>query len=254
MLEILDEKQIEKLQSREKKFHSHGYLIIGTPAAVVVSVLILLSQTLLKPVSLEFTIFYFASWMVLSLLGSIGVWGVIHLMMLVLDIRKIDLKLNPLSHTRFGGMEFLADFGIKSTVLYSTGALMIPMAMEIAIRSELYHEILPHAIIGSGLFAFTILLSFLVQLFALNKAAVRGRKKILVKTGGQYQVLLKEYEKNRNLETGVRILVIQGLFDETYQMRVYPWDVSTLLKLVGSMALPLITGTIRLWFPWIPMP
>jgi len=253
MLRILDENKIEELKSYEKAFHSSGYLVIGIPAAILVSALILTPQTLSIITTSVYTLFYLVSWIVLALLGSIGVWGTFQLMGLVLSIRKCDLKLNPLSPDRFGGMEFLADFGIKATVMYSTGALMIPIVIETAARSELYQEITYFAIGGSGFFSFTVLLSFLIQVFALNRAAVRGKKEILEKTGEQYKILLEEYEEKRDLNVGIRILVMQGLFDEAYQMRVYPWDAGIVLKLAGSIVLPIILGTIRLWFPWIPM-
>jgi len=253
MLDILDERHIEELQSYERKFHSYGYLAIGLPAAVIVSILILSSQAFSYDTFFAYILFYLISWVVLALLGSIGVWGTVQLVMLVLAIRKYNLKLNSLSDDRFGGMEFLADFGIKATIMYSTGALMIPMAIEIATRGDLYLQAVSFAIAGAGSFASSVLLSFMIQVFALNRAAVRGKKEILKRTGEQYTALLQEYEKRGSLDFGIRILVMQGLFDEAYQMRVYPWDVGILLKLAGSVALPIVLGTIRLWFPWIPM-
>jgi len=251
MLQILEEKKVRELQSYEKAFHSHRYLIIGAPAAFVVSMLVLLTH--IFPIFSPQGLFYLVSWVVLALLGSLGVWGTVQLIMLVLAIRKCDLRLNPLSHDRFGGMEFLANFGIKATAMYSTGALMIPMAIESATLYGPCKEFVVFAIVGSGFFSLSVLFSFLIQVFAMNRAAVKGKKELLEKTGLQYDILLKQFEDKKDLEVGIRILVTQGLFDEISQMRVYPWDLGILLKLAGSVALPIILGTIKFWFPWIPM-
>jgi hypothetical protein len=164
-------------------------------------------------------IFFVGSWIVLALVGSIGVWGVIQLIRLILATRKYNLRLNPLSFDRFGGMKFLANFGIKSTAMYSSGALLIPIMVEIAAHSEIYQELASVVIAYSGFYALSVLLSFLVQVFALHIAAVKGRNEILKETNRQYQKLLTDYDREGSSEIGIHILVVQGLFDETLQMK-----------------------------------
>jgi len=256
MTEILNQNDISRLQSYEKTFYSCKYLILGFPAATAVSIIILLPVLFpgIAPVPPTcYLIFYLISWIILAILGSIGVWGIFQLIRLINAIGKCDLNLSPLSHDKFGGMEFLADFGIKATLMYSSGALMIPMVIDLATRGEAPKQVVLISMFGSGVFAFTVLLSFLVQIFALHKAAVRGREKLIRKSSKQYRKLLQKYEQEPNVELGIRLLVMQGFFDEAYRIKVYPWDLGIVLKLATSVSLPIILGLIKVWFPWLPI-
>jgi hypothetical protein len=253
MVNLLSEIKIKEFQSYEKSFHGRGYLIIGLPLTVVVSALILVPQSLSYPILSMYTLFYLASWIVLALLGSIGIWGTFQLILLIWNLRECEAKMDPHNSDGFGGLGFLADFGIKATVMYSTGALMIPMVYDIATRNDPFQQILPFAIIGSVFFSLSVLLSFLIQLFALNRVAAKGKNRLLETMGKRCTTLVKAYEKKHTIDVGVQILVTQGLFNQIYQMRVYPWDVSIILKLTGSMVLPIALGTIRVWLPWVPM-
>lgn len=257
MTKILGKEEVEELQSYESDFYSYRFLFVAVPLAIVACLasILAIASTLKfsSSLSLAYASFFVVSWITLALVGSIGVWGVAQLIRLILAIRRYNLKLDPLSFDRFGGMKFLADFGIKGTAMYSSGALLIPIMIEIATQSGLYREIAQVVVAYSGLYALSVLLSFLVQVFALHIAAVKGRNDILKLTSGQYQKLLADYEKEPSSDIGLRILVLQGLFEETLQMKVYPFDLGIVLKLIGSIALPIVLGTINFWFPWIPM-
>lgn len=251
--ELLEKRKIKDLQAYEKRFESLGYLIIGIPATIGVSILVLAPQGVLMSSISPYTVFYLASWIVLALLGSIGIWGTLQLVMMIWRVRKYELSLNPYHPDGFGGMGVLANFGIKATVMYSTGALMIPMVYDVATRNDVLHQTFSGAILGSTLFSITVLLSFIGPLVALNRAAVRGRERLLENTGKQCNELLESCQRNSETEVGIRMLVAQGHYNQLSQMRVYPFDIGILLKLVASIALPILLGTIRLWLPWLPL-
>jgi hypothetical protein len=135
---------------------------------------------------------------VLALVGSIDVWGVIELIRLILAMRKYNLKLNPFSYDRFGGMKFLADFGIKATAMYSSGALLIPIMVEIAAQSDVYQEVASVVIVFSGFYSLSVSLTFLIQVFALHIAAVKGRNTILKENSKQHEELFADYNKEES--------------------------------------------------------
>lgn len=251
--ELLAKRKIKKLQTYEKRFESFGYLIIGIPATVGVSILVLAPQDVLMSSISPYTVFYLASWIILALLGSIGIWGTFQLVMMMWRVRKYELSLNSYNPDGFGGMGVLANFGIKATVMYSTGALMIPMAYDVATRNDLLHQTFYATIFASTFFSITVLLSFLIPLVALNRAAVKGRERLLENTGKQCNEFLEACQQNSEIEAGIRMLVAQSHYNQLFQMRVYPFDIGILLKLVASIALPILLGTIRLWLPWLPL-
>jgi hypothetical protein len=253
LTELLEKCEIKELQTYEKSFESFRYLIIGIPAAVGVSILVLAPQGVLTSSISLYTIFYLVSWIVLALLGSIGIWGTFQLVLMIWKVRKYELSLDPYSPDGFGGMGVLANFAIKATLMYSTGALMIPMVYDVATRQDTLNQTFSGAIFGSTFFSFTVLLSFLVPLVALNRAAVKGRESLLKKTAKQCNEFLEVCKQNSEIESGIQMLVAQSHYNQISQMRVYPFDVGILLKLTASVALPIFLGTLRIWLPWLPL-
>jgi hypothetical protein len=52
---------------------------------------------------------------------------------------------------------------------------------------------------------------------------------------------------------GIQMLVAQSFYNQVNQMRVYPFDRGIIMKLAGSLAFPILLGTIRIWLPWLPV-
>lgn len=250
---LFEIKTVNELKVYEKRFHGRGYLIVGIPAVIAVSILVLAPQGLLSSSISVFTLFYLFSWIILAILGSIGIWGTIQLISMIWRIRKYDATLNPYSPDGFGGMGILANFAVKATVMYSTGALMIPMTYDVATRNDTLHQAFYGGLFASVFFSITVMLSFLVQIVALNRAAAKGKNKLLEETGQQCVICARDCQDESNPNRGIQMLVAQSFYNQVNQMRVYPFDLGIIMKLAGSLALPILLGTIRIWLPWLPL-
>lgn len=232
---LIDAAQVAKLQVLEKRLHGRGHLYIAVLAyfallVFIFPILIGLPFPLLVP--------HLVTWWFLANHGSIGVWGVVNLVQLVLKASNIPFRLNPLHRDRFGGMGFLGTFCIKATLMFSTGALMIPLATHVGLYVIIHPIIQPIIISVPFLFSAMVALSFFIPLIALNKAAVAAKHKMLDKAGTQYCQIYEKYEADPSPNLGIKALVLQGYFDEVEEMKEYPWDPKIVLKLLTAILFP----------------
>ncbi|MFX1476152.1 MAG: hypothetical protein ACFFCO_11835 [Promethearchaeota archaeon] len=229
--------QVANLQFLEKRLHGGGHLFISVLAYF--ALLVLISPILIE-LPLPLLVLHLVTWWFLANHGSIGVWGVLNLIHLVLQISNIPFGLNPLHRDRFGGMGFLGTFCIRGTLMFSTGALMIPLASHVGLHVIIHPIIQPIIISVPFLFSALVALSFFIPLFALNKAAVTAKHKMLDKAGTQYCQIYEKYEKAPSLNLGIKALVVQGYFDEVEDMKEYPWDPKIVLKLLSAILFPVV--------------
>jgi len=179
-------------------------------------------------------------WALLAILGSIGLWGVYNMVALTLRLKPLKFDLSPLDPDRFGGLGFLGDFSIKGTMMYSTGALMVPIIIEIVASGQ--RSALSNAL-GLALpisFSLSVLLSFLWPIFNINTLAVNSKGSLLSNASNQYRNALSSYQGNESSEKALQLLVYQGLFNEIEHMSEWPWDIRIILKLALSAVLPIL--------------
>lgn len=243
LIGLIDKKRVKELQKLERRFHGRRYLLVGLPAVGVIAAWVLYDYS----ASWFYLPVWFGSWTIWALLGSIGFWGVFQLVSLMVHIGRSDLNLNPMSPDRLGGLGLLADFSIKGTMLFSTGALMmIPMVYELISETRAANTVVYLTYTVTGAFSLVVLLSFLIPLFSLNKAAKRTRERIVEDAADRFQEAREEYQMHpERIEIGIRLLVLMQEFNENEKMSVWPWDVDVILKLGGSVLLPILVSFFR---------
>ncbi len=162
---------------------------------------------------LGYRIFYIFTWQVVANLASLGIWGIFHLSSFYFSLLKVNVILDTLHPDKFGGINFLAEFSTKVTILYSTGAFMVPLFLDIlTIRSTVsIHALLPFATFGVVLFSFSILLYFLINMGILSTIASRAKKDTLDKLFKKYRGALKRYDESPEKKSGISIIIIQNV-------------------------------------------
>jgi hypothetical protein len=241
LVSLIGIKEMSKLQYVERKLHSPWRSLIVIVFVIIVVILIVL---LYRGEPLPFMIIYVITWIVLANYATTGFWVVLLQIEVMLKISKIPFLLNPLHRDRFGGMGFLGSMSLKITLICSTGTLMVPLAVNIGLN--LFLNPIGRMVVLAIPFIFSaiIILSFLIPLLALNSAAVTAKKQMLDKAGKEYSRVFDQYEKTSTLDQGIKVLVLQGYFDETERMKEYPWDVKTALKLFIASLLPVLLSLI----------
>ena len=248
---LIGEERTTYLQKYERRFHSRTYLLLWLPVAIVLAWWIL--HDYVAPIL--FLPFWLGSWWIMALLGVIGVWGVFQLISLMLQVGRSELRLRPLSADRFGGLSFLGDFSIKGTMMFSTGGLMIPIAYELIAETGAASYVIFLTFAGTIGFSFVVFLSFIIPLFSLNLAAKKARQKLIDDAAYKYSEAFVKYQTNpEQMYLGIQILVLSQHLNEAEKMSVWPWDVGVILKLGGSILLPILINLLRLnILPFLPV-
>ncbi len=241
LVPLIGIKEISKIRYVERKLHSPWRTLLVIIFVIVILALILI---LYRGEPLPFVIMYIITWIVLTNYTTTGFWSVLLQIEVMLKISKMPFLLNPLHRDRFGGMGFLGSTSLKITLICSTGALMVPMAVNIGLNLLLNPIARTIVLAFPFIFSAIIILSFLIPLLALNSAAVTAKKQMLDKAGKEYSRVFDQYDTTPTLDLGIKVLVLQGYFDETERMKEYPWDVKTALKLFIASLLPVLLSLV----------
>ena len=87
---------------------------------------------------------YFDIWYILGLatvvytgiLAGIGFWIIIITILAITEVAKYKLNIDPFHPDGLGGLSVIGKFAINTTVLFSTGSLLIPLNLQIVRENE----------------------------------------------------------------------------------------------------------------------
>lgn len=202
----------------------------------------------------------------LGVFTGIGFMGVITTVLAIREISNERLNINPLHPDGLGGLGIVGYYAIRTTLTFSTGSLLLPLSF-IFVRMSLV-DLLIYVIVA--LYMGAIAVSFLYPTYKINRQAQRIRDETLdalrrkynrsthgVKTTDPSAVPstdeptfrlplpddasdLDDRPTTVMLASQLELQRLRNEYEDYRSVRLYPFQIDILLKLVSSILLPLI--------------
>ena len=175
-----------------------------------------------------------------GVLTGIGFHGaIITVSYIVALVDRTELRIDPYHPDRLGGLSAVGYFAIRTTLLLSSGALLLPLAFELAAGTPFQAPIYAAVVVYIGV----IVASFVYPTWLVNRTAHHVRVKRLDDLGGEINALQRQLENARDhdvadVSTQLELQRLQQLYEDYRQTRLYPMSPSILTQLVGSVLLP----------------
>lgn len=183
----------------------------------------------------------------LFLFAGVGLWNGFNIYIYVINLLKRDLHINPLYPDEFGGLEPVGAFIINTSLLISTGSLVIPFAIMISSTSSFS---VASRFISLGLtviYILIILFSFISPLLKLSDVAKRYKYSLVGEAVIKYNDFLIDMLKNPSSENQAKLnLYYNTYLIEIKKMKILPFTGRTTIQIFGALALPSVTFILQL--------
>ena len=186
----------------------------------------------------------FAVLLWIGVIVGIGFLLVAVTFLVIRDISAEPLRIDPMHPDGLGGMTIIGQFAIRTTALFSLGALLLPLQMQYAATVGPTATALIYVM--AGVYGVFIAVSFLYPTLKINRRANAVRERILHDLREQYEALKKEADEPRvgaAIETTdpaieQKLYRIRTEYEDYDTVRLYPMEISIITRLVGSVVLP----------------
>ena len=186
-------------------------------------------------------------------ISGIGFIGVLTTMLALREISKEQIKVEPLHIDKLGGLGTVGYYAVGTTLLFSSGSLFLPFGAEATILSKGQANILILA--GFSIYSLFVLLSFLYPTAIINSKAKKERDQILEGLRKRIKETRQTIEKNC---TGIDRMVcfseleaLRNEYADYREVRLYPFEINIIVKLISSILLPIGLAVIQLYLPSI---
>lgn len=189
---------------------------------------------------------------VLFSVGGMGFWGAVVFVRLIARVCDRDLRFNPYHPDGLGGFGCIRDFNIKGPLLFFSGSLVFPIAIEAFDKlsgSESINYLAWGAVasfMGFGLAA------FLIPQFWIQKTLVSEKEQCLAESEVLLQSLLQPLrpEAPRDVELAqlaqVRVDTYYKYCHKRIQsVREWPFNWSVFAQLTGALVIPIIITAVE---------
>jgi hypothetical protein len=182
----------------------------------------------------------------LFLIAGIGFWGVASLIRLTQRLEQMRVDINVFHSDRFGGLGFVGSLTIQITLGFSTGSLVIPLALEATMHLQSYISILITQLL-TGAYVLMIILSFLVPTFAIHSWLQKLLLDSLAPISERMKAVLNEYLLSEKTDAELRLRSLDSVYEmATGRTKQWPFDLQVILQLVGSVLLPILIALIQI--------
>ncbi len=178
-------------------------------------------------------------WAIQGLLTGVGFYGVVNTVVLVVKVYKsCNLMICPYKADKLGGLGIFGKLTMKTTIMFATGSLYIPILLDDAQFISSRASLLIYTIVG--IFSIFILLSFIVPNYLVYKKAKRdvyNRLDFLATELNAYitQILTKSGDKPvAELYEHVR-----SYYYDLRNTQLYPFNFGIFVKLFTSAFMPI---------------
>lgn len=224
-----------------------------------------LAQEGLFTVAGPFYFAYLASVVYLGILTGIGFMGVITTVLAIREISSEPLNINPLHPDGLGGLGVFGYYAIRTTLTFSTGSLLLPLAFIFVRMRGVTALIYVIVLFYMG----AIALSFVYPTYKINRQAQRIRDGKLDELRREYEAAKRQMQSAGGLSTQLggaerdgsaagsmdstgaipdskellgqlELQRLRNEYDDYQSVRLYPFQIDILLKLVSSILLPLV--------------
>lgn len=253
----------EKIKEKYDTMFKNRWWIIAIPFCCLMYYIFLSSTEALELGGLHgYSDYWF--WIVFAiyvfdiLMTSTGLWGVIVTILAIHEISGCSIKIDPLHTDGVGGLNCFGNYAIATTLIFSSGALWLPLAFDLmagipALTTFIYAAVFTWM-------GFT-LLSFVYPTFIINVRAKKIRN-------AEIDIRRREYEESREI---IRIIndmriktnymkadtvnpimamvyyfnteLMREEFEHFKAVKLYPFEIFIFSKLISSVIFPLLV-----WF------
>lgn len=192
---------------------------------------------------------------VLGYTGGIGLWGVLKSIAIVMRISATSIPWHPFHEDGLGGLQFIGDFSLMTTLLFSVGTLAVPLSVEIM---ELLHGVARLAVGASPfLFSVGIAASFLVPTVVISRVAGQKKEELLQRIRvhidrGMNSLFMATAGTtpegpDSRLKAHELITAEVGLYDRIQNTAIYPFGAMAVVKLALSVIAPVLLFLLELF-------
>ena len=223
-----------------KDINGMRHLIIGVPLALIVAISCYYSfRSSFEVLPLSILLL---SLFILSILASIGFFGVLSNTIFIRRVCKLPLVINPLHHDKFGGMKFIASYNVRIALLFSSGCLLIPLAFETFKRLDLPH-VYYMSVAATIFFTLFVVAAFVIPLYCLHIKARDEKSKIL--RAGERRIIdevFPLYQKKEKLDPDqIYPIFIRYMIEEKIEeMTTIPVDAKLLVEIGIILVEPIV--------------
>lgn len=181
----------------------------------------------------------------LGFLSGIGFMGVITTTLTIRELTGLEFDVDPLHPDGLGGLSTIGYFAIRTTVTFSSGSMLLPLAF-IFVRGNA-----PAWLIYFIVVAFTgaIAVSFVYPTMLINQKAQRRREEELDALRREYRQAkadatdyddFQSADGESELVKRLELERIRREYQDYQNVRLYPFQIDIIFKLVSSVVLPVL--------------
>ncbi|MFB6188238.1 MAG: hypothetical protein ABEI86_15425 [Halobacteriaceae archaeon] len=268
---LQNEDRISQLNKKYDKLFSNKYWIPTLIWTLLLLTLFFISQSFLAEEGLfevggvfYYTYLFSVTW--LGIFTGIGFMGVLTTVLAIREIAKEPLDISPLHPDGLGGLGIFGYYAIRTTITFSTGSLLLPLSF-IFVRARKF-DVLIYLIVIAYMGA--IALSFIYPTYKINRQAQRIRDETADELRREYETARQQMKSAGGItdhlggERGlgeeassnsviaddtlpnttelIGQLELQRLrneYEDYQNVRLYPFQLDILIKLVSSILLPI---------------
>lgn len=186
-------------------------------------------------------------WVVLAcafwtgLLSGVGIWGVIITVVAIFDISRYKLFIDPLQPDKLGGLSCFGYYAIGTTLLLSSGCFLVPYAFQV-VTGDASLDIYIYIVLI--IYSATILISFLLPTIIINNSAKDSRDLYLDEIRKKMNACVDSISSAATIEDKISLhmqrATLRDIYFEHKDVRLYPFEINILIKLITSVGLPLV--------------
>jgi len=246
---VTDQERLNALATKYGNLFRKKFWILTVPWTLIIACV---WATSLNGLSLEggilglrdiFYWLWFAIIILIAIISSIGFWGVLTTILAIRGVSKEkSLRLDPLHPDKMGGLSTVGSYAIGTTLLFSSGSLYLPLGFQLASGSELATSFV---YLAALLFSAFILLSFLGPTLIVHQRAKSIRNAVMSKLREKYTEQSQALDVNDENSTAASISYLQlnrirSEYLDYQNIKLYPFEMGILVKLITSVVLPII--------------
>jgi len=176
-----------------------------------------------------------------GVLGEAGTAGVTATLLMIREISDLDFDIQPLHPDQLGGLSNVGYYAIRTTLLYSSGSLFIPLGFSLLAGSSGTYLILTTI----AVYIVSVLLVFAYPTVKINRKASQMRDEILDELREKMHEMQAEIETSEGGEIEavskqLKLERTRSKYEDYKNVRLYPLQIDILIKLVASILLPII--------------
>ncbi|AZH25175.1 hypothetical protein [Haloplanus aerogenes] len=183
-----------------------------------------------------------------GILAGPGFVGPITTIRTVRRLVELDFDIQPLHPDRLGGLSTVGYYAIRTTLLFSSASLFLPLAFRLAAGTGRGAVILSVVLV----YLLTIVASFAYPTFKVNRKAASLRDEILENLQQRTFALRAQIEADSDdeladLNRQMELQRIRSTYEDYDNVQLYPMQIDILLRLAGSVLLPLVFLFLEIW-------